>query len=215
MFLFQKGIAFQAFPLGNAILFQGNLLVVQYILGSTAVVLFATARTLVRSINQIFELANQVIWPELSHMLGLGDLTQAARLHRFAVGVTLLVSIFCVIGMAFLGKPIYSFWTHKTVILSQQLLIIFLLPIPFNAFWFTSSVVHVACNKHEGLAIRYLIATGSALVACAVLAYVLKRSILLTNDSWQGFILGVWQEKDTFFNIFNKFRNSFFKLHLK
>ena len=210
--LFKKGIAFQAFPLGNAVLFQGNLLVVQATLGPVAVALFGTARTLIRSVNQAMDLVNQAIWPELSHLLGSGDLSRAARLHRLAVVISVTTAILSVVGLAVFGQTLYGWWTGKAIELPQYLLLLFLLPIPFNALWFTSSVVHVACNQHEGLAVRYVAATCLSVAACIFLSsymgiegaalstlvvdlvlipYVLKRSLLLTGDSWLGFAQGV------------------------
>ncbi len=213
--LFKKGLAFQAFPLGNALLFQGNLLVVQGILGPAAVALFGTARTLVRAVNQMMDLANQVIWPELSLLLGAGDLPSAARLHRAGVGLSVVVACLGVAALGLFGQPLYGWWTGKVIELPKHLLLLFLLPIPFNALWFTSSVVHAACNRHEGLAIRYLVATGLAVSACAALSYaqgiagaaistvvadlvlipyVLRRSLVLTGDSWRGFATGLLGE---------------------
>ncbi len=213
--LFRKGIAFQAFPLGNALLFQGNLLVVQLILGPVAVALFGTARTLVRSINQLMELMSQIVWPELSHLLGAGDLARAARLHRLAVGASVASAGLSVVGLGFFGHTIYGWWTGKAISLPEHLLLLFLLPIPFNALWQTSSVVHVACNRHEGFAVRYLIGTSCAVFLCALLShfygingaalstlgadlilipFVLKRSLELTGDSWIGFARGLRSE---------------------
>lgn len=216
--LFKKGIAFQSFPFGNALLFQGNLLIVQYFLGPVAVTLFATARTLCRSVNQSMELVNQAIWPEMSRLLGLGDLMRAARLHRIALLVSVVMALCSFIFLEFFGQSLYWWWTGQAINLPQHLLLLFILPIPFNALWFTSSVVHVACNQHEGLAIRYMIATCFASIACAVLSYfrgiegaafssmaadlvlipyVLKRSLALTGDSWSGLALGLKQEIKT------------------
>jgi O-antigen/teichoic acid export membrane protein len=213
--LFKKGIAFQAFPLGNALLFQGSLLIVQYFLGPVAVTLFATARTLCRSVNQSMELVNQAIWPELSRLLGVGDLIRAARLHRIAVLVSVVVALFSFAALAVFGQTLYRWWTDSAIDMPLHVLLLFLLPIPFNALWFTSSVVHAACNQHEGLAIRYMIATGFASATCAVLSYtqgiegaaiaslvsdlvlipyVVKRSLALTGDSWSGLALGLKQE---------------------
>ena len=213
--LFRKGLAFQAFPLGNALLFQGNLLIVQAILGPVAVTIFGTARTLVRTLNQAMELINQAMWPELTYLFGANDLVKAARLHRIGVGVSIIVSTLGVLFLIFFGQTLYGFWLGKSLKLSQHLLIFFLLPIPFNVFWFTSSVVHLATNKHEGLAKRYLIATSMSAVACAILSYllgiegaalstlmadivlipfVLKRSLMLTNDTWPNFTSGLIQE---------------------
>jgi len=213
--LLKKGVAFQAFPLGNALLFQGNLLVVQTILGPIAVALFATARTMVRSINQVMEMVNAIIWPELSILIGTNNLVKAARLHRIAVGFTFIVSVVCVLILSLFGHSIYELWTRKAIYLPQHLLVLFLLPIIFNAVWYTSSVVHTSSNQHEGLALRYLIACTLAIIACGVLSYyfgvegaalstltvdlllipyVLRRSLELTGDTVNQFIAGLCTE---------------------
>ncbi|AHM62212.1 O-antigen transporter [Flammeovirgaceae bacterium 311] len=210
--LFRKGIAFQAFPLGNAFLFQGSLLVIQTMLGPAAVTLFGTVRTLVRSLNQAMELINQSIWPELSHLFGSGDKVKAARLHQIGVGLAVVVACTGVIGLAFLGPTLYNYWVGKAIELPQHLLLLFLLPIPFNALWFTSSVVHAACNQHEGLAWRYVFASLLSIAFCVLLCYfygiegaalstlvadivmipyVLHRSLQLTDDNWKGFSRGI------------------------
>lgn len=213
--LFKKGIAYQAFPIGNALLFQGNLLIVQYFLGPATVTLFATARTLCRSVNQSMELVNQAVWPELSRLLALGDLLKAGRLHRISVLVSISVALASFVFLGVFGLALYGWWTGKAVNMTQELLLLFLLPIPFNALWFTSSVVHVACNQHEGLAARYMLGTIFAVTTCAVLAFhqgikgvalstvvadlvlipfVLKRSLALTGDSWAGLVNSLRQE---------------------
>jgi len=208
-FLFSKGIAFQAFPLGNALLYQGSLLVIQTIIGSTAVAVFGTARTLVRSVNQLMELVNQSIWPELSYLLGAKDYELARKLHRYGVLVSFLLAISGTIFLLLYGQTLYSFWTGNALQLNLLLLFLFLIPIPFNALWFTSSVVHVACNQHEKLAVYYLYATGLSIVACIIFSYfwgingaalstlvadivlipfVLSKSLKLTNDNYSNFI---------------------------
>jgi len=213
--LFRKGIAFQSFSLGNAVLSQGSVLIIQYLLGPAAVALFSTARTLVRSIIQLLDLFNAVIWPELSHLIGAGELPRAARVHRAAVALSFTAACVSVAGLAAGGQTLYSWWTAKTMQLPLHLLLLFLLPIPFSAISWASSAVHVACNRHEGLAVRYLVGTCLAFVLCAGLSswlglegaalstlavdlvlipYVLRRSLELTGDSWAGFATGLVQE---------------------
>ena len=224
--LFKKGLSFQAFPLGNALIFQGNILVVQLILGPVAVAIFGSVRTLVRSINQAFDLINQVMWPELSLLFGVGDYTKIARLHRIGVAASIGTSIFCVLCMALFGQPLYNVWTHNSIPLSQSLLLLFLLPIPFNALWFTSSVIHMASNQYEKLAVRYLVAMVLAIIGCGVLSqlfgikgaavstlisdivlipFVLKHSLRLTNDTWPGFKKGIAEEVAHFPAYFQRF----------
>ncbi len=223
--LFRKGVAFQAFPLGNALLFQGNLLVVQALLGPAAVALFGTARTLVRSVNQVIGLINHAIWPELSYLYGGGDMLRTARLHRIGVALSVAVACAGVLVLALLGSHIYEFWVGKTIELPRHLLLLFLLPIPFNALWITSSVVHSACNQHEGLAKRYLLASSLSIVFCMLLSYVqgiegaalstlvadivlipyvFNRSLQLTQDSWKAFIPGLADETKYLIGILKK-----------
>jgi O-antigen/teichoic acid export membrane protein len=210
--LFKKGLAFQAFPLGNALIYQGNILVVQLILGPAAVAVFGSVRTLVRSINQMLELINQVMWPELSFLFGTGDLQKAARLHRIGVVSSIVIAVFFMLVLGIFGEKLFSFWTGGAFTLSQPLLLLFLLPIPFNSLWFTSSVIHMASNNHEGLAVRYLIAMVLAVIGCVVLSwlfgmegaavstviadiilipYVFKVSLLLTGDTLEKFLRGI------------------------
>ncbi|MGC4036276.1 MAG: lipopolysaccharide biosynthesis protein [Chitinophagaceae bacterium] len=213
--LFRKGFAFQAFPLGNALTYQGTIIIVQLVLGSTAVAIFGSVRTLVRSINQLFELINQVMWPELSLLFGKGDLIQVARLHRIGVATSVAVSLICVLFLAVFGEKIFALWTGGAFQLSHSLLLFFLIPILFNSLWFTSSVIHMASNQHEGLAVRYIIAMALGVLGCAILSYffgiagaaastvisdillipyVFKKSLLLTNDTPQLFFKGVLRE---------------------
>jgi O-antigen/teichoic acid export membrane protein len=220
--LLKKGVAFQAFPLGNAVIFQGTLVIVQSILGPVAVASFSTARTLCRSVNQSMELVNQAVRPELSRLLGAGDYMRAARLHRIALIASVLIALFSFTILATFGQTLYGWWTGGAVDMPRMLLLLFLLPIPFNALWFTSSVVHVACNHHEGLAIRYLVGTIGTATFCAILAhifgiegaavsslatdlvlipFVLRRSLLLLGESWSGFALGLRQELKAFAEI--------------
>lgn len=213
--LFKKGVAFQAFPLGNALLFQGTIMIVQIVLGPASVVLFGTARTLIRTISQGMELVNNTIWPELSHLFGCGDVDRIRKLHRIAVGISLIISTGGSLVIAIIGPSLYRFWIGKTLELPYHLLLLFLLSVPINALWLTSSVIHMASNKHEKLASRYLIANFLCVICCYLLAklqgiegaafativvdlclapFVLKKSLEITHDTWSRFVIGMFHE---------------------
>jgi O-antigen/teichoic acid export membrane protein len=225
--LFRKGLAFQAFPLGNALIYQGNIIVVQLILGPVAVAIFGSVRTLVRSINQMLELINQVMWPELSILFGKGDLFKAARLHRLGVVLSIGIALFFVAVLGVFGEKLFSFWTGGAFVLSKSLLLLFLLPILFNSLWFTSSVIHMASNNHEGLALRYLVAMCLAVAGCALLSYlfglegaavstviadiilipyVFRVSLALTGDTLENFMRGIKYEAQLIPGFFKKLK---------
>jgi len=160
----------------------------------------------------MLELVNQVMWPELSILFGTGDMQKAARLHRMGVVLSIGIAVFFVLVLGIFGERLFSFWTGGAFVLSKALLLLFLLPIPFNSLWFTSSVIHMASNNHEGLAVRYLIAMSLAVVGCVVLShlfgmegaavstviadiilipYVFRVSLSLTGDTLEKFIQGI------------------------
>lgn len=209
--LFRLGVAFQAFPLGNALLFQGNLLAIQLILGPAAVALYGTARTMVRVVNQSLDLVSKSIWPELSYQFGRQDYHAARYLHRLGVGLCLLLAIGGVIALSFTGDILYRLWLGDEIHLPLHLLILFLIPIPFNALWLTSSTVLMASNKHGELSRRYVVATLLAAIGCALLTWwfgiegaavstliadliliphVLQQAMLLTRDNLSAFVPG-------------------------
>ena len=210
--LFKKGVAFQAFPLGNALSIQGNILIIQLLIGPLAVALFGTAKTLVNVVKQVIDIINQASWPELSHLMGSQDYDRAKYIHRIGVLLSLIISIGGVLFLLFFGKSIYSLWTGNSINLPYHILILLLLPVPLNALWFTSSVVHMASNRHEGLAIRYLIAAACSTISSIgltyffglegtaisllvmeilLIPYVIKYSIKLTGDDWNSFLVGL------------------------
>lgn len=213
--LFRKGFSFQALGVGNAILAQGNLLVVQAVLGPAAVVLFGTARTLVGSVIQAMGMVNQITLSEFSYLMGKGDLVRAARLHHIGSMISYTMALLGTIFLATAGQSLYSLWTGSVIEIPQHLLLLFLLPVPFTAVYACSCTIHAACNQLEGLAVRYLLGTALSLVACYILSsyfgiegaaisivfvnlvsmhYVLKHALRLTGDTWSGFLRGLARE---------------------
>ena len=167
--LFRKGLHYQSLPVGHALILQGQLVAVNACMGSTAVALFGTTRTLVRLASQTTELVNHSVWPEFSRLFGLGELARAARLHRISVMVSLGSVLFLAGVLILFGSRIYGFWTDEILRIDTRLLLCFLPAVPMNACWYTSSMVHLSCNRYEGLSQRYLQAAGLTLAACYLL----------------------------------------------
>lgn len=207
--MLKKGAIYQSFPLGHAIILQGQILVVHQTLGPASVAVFSTARTLVRLISQGVEMINHSIWPELSRLFGAQDLKNAARLHRTSVMTAVILSLGGAVLLWFFGAWLYSSWTDKILEIETNLLWSLLITIPMGACWYTSSMVALSCNAHEGLTKRFLVASvvshlfcwwfsltvglpGTALsplVADAIMIpYVLRQSFALTGDNRPGLL---------------------------
>lgn len=162
--LIKKGVVFQAFPISHALQNQGYIMVVNYLLGPLAVTLFTTLRTLVRSANQVMELINQSVWPELSYLLGAKKMKEAREVHDKSVKVSGLAALAIVTGLLIVGPTLYSFWLGNAVEIKLALLVWFIFPIPLTAWWYTSSVVLLASNQYEGYAVRYIIVSFIGLI---------------------------------------------------
>lgn len=205
--LFTNGFYYQALPLGHAMLLQGQVMLVQSVLGPAAVALFSTSRTLVRLISQGLELINHSVWPELSLLFGKRDHQKAAMLHRTSVFLSVSLALTAALIFSLGGTWLFQQWTRQLLPISQSLLIAFLVAVPANALWYTSSIVLLSANEYEGLARRYVIAAVLSLAACYLLTqqfglegaalatlvadlvmipFVMKRSLQLTQDRFPG-----------------------------
>jgi O-antigen/teichoic acid export membrane protein len=162
--LLSPGLAFLAFPLCNALSIQGLTIVVGAILGSTAVVVFSTTRTMTRVALQVMASINLSIWPELSRSIGSGHLDEARAIQRRAVQLSLLFSGSTVVVLAVIGPALVRAWTHGVVDPPIALLDMLLLVVVANTFWFTLTTAIVATNRHERMAVVYLGSTITAVV---------------------------------------------------
>ncbi len=209
--LASPAISFMSFPIGNAITLQGILVVIGAVLGPAAVVVFSTARTIARSANQVMQLINTSVWPEISAAFGTQNLRLARKLHATACQISILACLSIAIGAALFGNVLWRTWTIGKVATDPILLDIMLIQLLISALWYTSSVIHMSINKHQGLA-RITLATAclslviawflmripsiglrgaaAAMVVTDALTtfYVLKRSLRLLEELPSDFL---------------------------
>ena len=208
--LTSPALSFMGFPLVNALNLQGILVVIGHVMGPIAVVTFNTARTISRSAAQGMNLINNSVWPEMSAAFGLGDMELARKLHRRACQISLLLCLAITFGILLFGNWIWKVWTVGKVPTDPVLLYIFLAQMLVSAFWYTSSVVPMAINRHQRMAVAMLAATTVALLAAWGLMhlqglglrgaaigltlgdfltalYVLRESLRLLDDNLSGF----------------------------
>jgi len=113
--LLRPSLAFMAFPVGNAINIQGITMLVGFVLGPAAVVIYNTYRTVSRILVQAVSLVTKPVWPELSAAFGIKDAVKAKYLVRlmalYAFGFTLLGSLL----LYLFGNLLIDFWTKGQV----------------------------------------------------------------------------------------------------
>jgi O-antigen/teichoic acid export membrane protein len=209
--LTSPALSFMSFPVMNALNLQGVLVVVGHAMGPIAVVTFNTARTISRSAAQGMNLINNSIWPEVSAAFGAGDMDLARKLHRRACQLSILLCLSIIAVITLFGNWIWRVWTVGKIPTDPVLLYIMLLQMLLSSFWFTSSVVPLAINKHQRMARAMLAATALALLLAWVLMrvpslglrgaaigltvgdlltalYVIRESLRLLDDNLSGFL---------------------------
>jgi O-antigen/teichoic acid export membrane protein len=211
--LTRPAVAFMAFPVGAALNLQGTLMAVGWALGPVAVVVFGTARTVSRVALQMVQMVNNTFWPEMSASFGKGDTALTRALHRRACQMALVLALGVVVGTITVGPWFLSHWTGGHVPPSRGLLSVLLLGVVVYALWSTSATLLFAVNRHQRLAVYYLLAMGTSCVLCYFAAlrwglvgaagalvvaevmvnlYVLPAVLQLAEDRFSGFFASLF-----------------------
>ena len=153
-----------AFPVGSALSIQGYTILVGALLGSTAVVVWSTTRTVTRIGFQAMTSINSAIWPELSRSIGAADLWRQGQSCGGRPKPPCMSGAFIVLAAA-VGPAFIRWWTRGNVDPPPELLDILLLVVAGNSLWYTLSTVLLSTNSHHRLAVIYLGGTTVAFLA--------------------------------------------------
>jgi O-antigen/teichoic acid export membrane protein len=168
--LLAPGVAYMAFPIGNALSLQGITIVIGATLGATAVVVFSTTRTATRVVLQAMGALGNSVWPELTRSVGGGHLAEARLILSRATRLSVGASFTLVLILAVIGPAVIRWWTRGAVDPPSGLLYLLLLVVVCNTFWYTRFMVLLATNQHAQVAAVYLLATATTLVAAVPLS---------------------------------------------
>ena len=158
---------------------------------------------------QMVDMVTNSVW-KLAVAFGAGNRLLARNIHRCACQASLGLSFAAILFLSLFGVRIYGYWTHHQVLMDINLFHLLLVEVLANAFWFTSSVVSIACNRHELQAMVMLLSTALSFpVACllmlwlgltgagisllmvdlCMIAYVLSHSLSRSSDmtTWLNF----------------------------
>ncbi|MCQ2229265.1 MAG: oligosaccharide flippase family protein [Bacteroidales bacterium] len=145
--ILKKGFGFLLSPIWQAIYFQGSTFVVRLALGAEAVAVFNTVRTLCRSVNQIYNLINQSVFPEFQIAVGAKDIHKAKKMFNNSMKIVLVAAFFGVVFLCLVGPRVYAWWTKDQLVVSDNVWCVFMIGVLFNAVWWTSEIVYRAMNK--------------------------------------------------------------------
>jgi O-antigen/teichoic acid export membrane protein len=167
--LITPALASGAFPAAFALNVQGMVVLIGVALGPASAAIFSTLRMMSRIIVQVLTRVFAVISPELSMAFARGDLDRVRSIHRRGcqAAVWLAAPVLVVLGL--FGDSVIRIWTSGAVDAQGPLLYLFLAVAALNSLWATSLAVMFARNRHQRLAVYYLLASA----ACLPIAYAL------------------------------------------
>lgn len=177
--LVRPAIAFMAFPMANALSFQGVTLLVGGLLGPSAVAMFNTYRTLARTVVQVTGLFSYALWPEFSRLFGQGA-HQALQHLAWRSAWMSTVQAIVVSGSLFVLAPwVLRLWTHGLIPFDPVVLGILMAYAAIGGIWHVPKVLLMATNQHGALAIWSLIFG----LVCVGLTALFGRSVQLPGVS--------------------------------
>jgi len=159
---------FMAFPLANAMSFQGVTLLVGHLLGPAAVAVFNTYRTLARVTVQLTSVFSHALAPEMSSLLGAGAIDRLRRLYRRAFWLGGGFAVASSVVVYLLSPWLLEAWTHGRIPFDGAVLGVLLAYAAFGSAWHVPRMLLMATNQHAGLALWYVL---TAVLGLALAAY--------------------------------------------
>jgi O-antigen/teichoic acid export membrane protein len=175
--MLKPALSFMAFPLANALSFQGVTLLVGALFGPVAVALFNTYRTIARVAVQVTAIFSYALWPEFSRLFGQGAMATVNRLFLRASLLGAAQALLLSLALYFLSPWLLSVWTHGAIEFIPSLMLLMLLYAAVGGLWHIPRVLLMATNQHVGLAYWSILA-GMLSVG---LAWLLSRELQLNG----------------------------------
>ncbi|MXP47720.1 hypothetical protein GRI43_10035 [Altererythrobacter luteolus] len=165
-----SGLEFLLFPLAQAILLQGAIVVAGLTLGSAAVAIFATHRTLARVTSQIVRLVAVPLRAESGLMQSKENLPELRSILLSVSRLTFWAALACAGILWFAGKPVFDAWTGEKIAYAPALFAAMILATIFETVWSVAASIRLGSNRHRPIAWGYLTISLAALAAMAGLA---------------------------------------------
>lgn len=150
--MIKPAVSFMAFPLANALSFQGVTLLVGALFGPVAVALFNTYRTIARVAVQVTAMFSHALWPEFSRLFGQGASAALVSLFRRTSLLGIVQALGLSLVLYFVSPWMLRVWTHGNIEFVPQLMLLMLLYAAVGGLWHVPRVLLMATNQHVGLA---------------------------------------------------------------
>ncbi len=156
--MIKPAISFMAFPLANALSFQGVTILVGAMFGPVSVVLFNSYRTIARVAVQVTAIFSHVLWPEFSRLFGQAA-NQAIKALYFRTSlIGALQAVFLSLVLYFISPWLLKTWTHDAIHFNSSLMLLMMVYAAIAGVWHIPRVLLMATNQHVNLAFWTLLA---------------------------------------------------------
>ena len=171
--MLKPALSFMAFPLANALNFQGITLLVGALFGPVLVALFSSYRTLARVAVQATAIFSHAIWPEFSRLFGANAWPELHRAYRNSAWAGALQAALLSGVLYALAPWLLRIWSHGAIAFVPSLMQLMLCYAAIAGFWHVPRVFLMSTNQHTTLAAWSLVGGG----LCVGLAWSLSRTL--------------------------------------
>jgi O-antigen/teichoic acid export membrane protein len=162
--MINPAISFMAFPLANALSFQGITILVGAMFGPVSVALFSAYRTIARVAVQCTAIFSHVLWPEFSRLFGQSAKEGIKKLYLRTSLLGALQAVFLSLVLYYTSPWLLKTWTHNEIHFESSLMLFMLAYASISGAWHIPRVLLMATNQHVNLSVWILFA-GSLSVA--------------------------------------------------
>ncbi len=166
----RPAISFMAFPLSNALAFQGMTLLTGSVLGTSIVAVFNTYRTLARVAVQATSTFSHALWPEFSLHFGRGGVGAVVSMYRRAstLGVVMAIALSLLLYGA--APMLLKLWTHGAIAFLPIPMLLMLAYSAVGGSWHVPRVFLISINEHDRLALYSLLSAAGSLLLAAIMS---------------------------------------------
>jgi O-antigen/teichoic acid export membrane protein len=155
-----SGIAFMAFPLGNAVLNQGVLIAIGLKLDTVAVASFSVIRSLTRLVSQLLNVVIQAFQPEVTVAYAKNDWSTVRFICRHAFRLSFWLGATACLGIVAFGPWFLGVWTRRLVEIDAPALWLLSAAQFVTTLWLASSIAIAGTNRHRGTSAFFLIVSA-------------------------------------------------------
>lgn len=177
--LLLPSLSFMSFPLGYAIIMQGNTLIVNKYFGADCVVLYNTTRTICNFLKVVPNAIKNATWPEFTIAYAKKNTNRMKQLYQKTIFISLTFVVLSSVFLLICGDYIYQIWTNNAVTFSFSLMFAYMTTIFFNSIWETSGMTLMATNKHTKLGILFVLFSAISFFLALIIAPNTKNLIAI------------------------------------